>query len=321
LNLDFLKGKKILVTGGAGLLGTSITQHLASLGKPVQSTFFSRLPPEHLKKYYKQYDFTKFEECLVATKGQDYVIICAVQASGVSGIRQSPTSTILPNLEIHAGLFEACCQNGVEKAVWVSSSSVYQEAFHPIREDQLDLNKPPYELYQGIGWVYRYLEQLAQCYCQKRGLQIGVIRTSNIYGPYDRFDDEKSHVIPALIKRAMDKEDPFVVWGNGNTIRDFVYVDDLVDGVLRVLNGYCIAEPINISYGTPVSVNELVKVILGICDHHVPPQYDQTKPTAVPYRVLDNTKAENLFGKIEKTPLQEGIQKTVDWYTSDLSRD
>jgi GDP-L-fucose synthase len=88
-----------------------------------------------------------------------------------------------------------------------------------------------------------------------------------------------------------------------------------------VLNGYCIAEPINISCGTPVSVNELVKVILGICDHHVPPQYDQTKPTAVPYRVLDNTKAENLFGKIEKTPLQEGLQKTVDWYTSDLSRD
>tara|TARA_B100000315_G_scaffold237873_1_gene255087 strand:- start:7881 stop:8831 length:951 start_codon:yes stop_codon:yes gene_type:complete len=316
-----MKGKNILVTGGAGLLGTSITQHLTSLGNSVQSTFFSRRPTEHLKKYYKQYDFTKYDECLAATKGQDYVIICAVQASGVAGVRQSPTSTILPNLEIHAGLFEACCQKGVEKVVWVSSSSVYQEATYPIREEQLDLNKPTYELYQGIGWVYRYLEQLALCYYQKRGLQIGVIRTSNIYGPYDRFDDEKSHVIPALIKRALAKEDPFVVWGNSDTIRDFIFVDDLVEGVLRVLNGYCIAEPINISYGTPVSINELVKVILEICDHHVSPQFDSTKPTAVPYRVLDNTKAEDVFGKIDKTPLMKGIRKTVEWYTSSLSRE
>ena len=108
----------------------------------------------------------------------------------------------MPNLDIHAGLLEACSQNGVEKVVWVSSSTVYQEAFYPIREEQLDLNKPPYKLYLGVGGVYRYLEQLAQCYYQQRGLQVGIIRTANIYGPYDHFDDIKSHVIPALIKRA-----------------------------------------------------------------------------------------------------------------------
>lgn len=88
------------------------------------------------------------------------MIICAVQASGVAGVKQSPTASIMSNLEIHAGLLEACSQNGVEKVVWVSSSTVYQEVFCPIREDQLDLNKPPYKLYLGIGWVYRYLEQL-----------------------------------------------------------------------------------------------------------------------------------------------------------------
>ena len=303
------------------MLGMSLTRHLISHGMSVQSTYFSSKPPSHLKSHFVRYDFTRFEDCLAATKEQDYVIISAVQASGVAGVRQSPTASILPNLQIHAGLLEACCQNRVEKVVLISSSSVYQEAFYPIREDQIDLNQPPYELYQGIGWVYRYLEQLAKCYYDKRGLQIGVIRTSNIYGPYDRFDDEKSHVIPALIKRALAKEDPFVVWGNGDSIRDFVYVEDLAEGVFKVLERYCIADPINISNGTPVNIKELVRVILDISDHRVIPQYDPVKPTAVPYRVLDNTKADTLLGKIDKTPLEKGIQKTVEWYTSNLSRE
>ncbi len=316
-----MKGKKILVTGGSGLLGMGLTRRLISKGVSVQSTYFSRKPPSQLSSCFKQYDFTRYEDCLFATEGMDYVLICAVQASGVSGMKESPTASILPNLEIHAGLLEACCQNGVEKAVWISSSAVYQEAFYPIREDQRDLNKPPYELYQGIGWVYRYIEQLAKCYYQKRGLQIGVIRTSNIYGPYDRFDDQRSHVIPALIKRALTKESPFVVWGNGNTIRDFVYVDDLVEGVWKVLDSYCIADPINISSGVPIRIKELVGVILEVCGHRVPLQYDPAKPTAVPYRVLDNTKVDTLLGGIDRTSLREGIQKTVEWYTSNLSRD
>ncbi len=321
MDFSFMKGKQILITGGAGLLGISLTDRLVSLGMSVQSTYFSRVPPDHIKAYYQRYDFTKYEDCLVATEGKDYVIICAVQASGVAGVKQSPTASILPNLEIHAGLLEACSQNGVEKVVWISSSSVYQEAFYPIREDQLDLNQPPYELYQGIGWVYRYLEQLAKCYYQKRGLQVGIIRTSNIYGPYDRFDDEKSHVIPALIKRALRKEEPFIVWGNDHTVRDFIYVDDLAEGVLKVLGSYCIADPINISNGIPVSIGELIKVILDICDHPVFPQYDPDKPTAIPYRVLDNTKFNTLLGEMKKTLPEEGIQRTVEWYTSALYRE
>lgn len=321
MNVDFLKGKKTLIAGGAGLLGTNLTECLVKHGMSVQSTYYSRNPPEHLKNHYKKYDFTKYDDCLFATKEQDYVIICAVQASGVVGEKKSPTASILPNLEIHAGLLEACSQNSVEKIVWVSSSSVYQEASYPIREDQLDLNQPTYELYQGIGWVYRYLEQLARCYYVKRGLQAGVIRTSNIYGPYDRFDDERSHVIPALIKRALSGETPFTVWGNGFTVRDFIYVDDLVEGVLRVLRGYCIADPINISNGSPVTVRELVDTVLEVCDHQAPVRFDKDKPTAVPYRVLDNTKCHLLLGAFTRTSLKHGLKATVEWYRSAQSRE
>ena len=318
---DFLRGKKVLITGGAGLLGTALTYVLADAGIDVESTYFSRTPPVNLAHCYRQYDFSRFDECLRATSGKDVVVICAVQASGVKGVQDSPTAALLPNLAIHAGLFEACANNGVEKAVWVSSSTVYQEAFHPIREDELDLNLPVYDLYAGIAWVYRYIEKLADCYYRKRGLQIAVIRTSNIYGPFDRFDDQKSHVIPALIKRALAKETPFTVWGNDGIVRDFVYVDDLVEGVLRALQNRCIPDPINISNGSPVTIRELVEVVLATCHHCSSIIFDAEKPTAVPYRVLDNSKCASLLGDFPRTGLAEGIAKTVAWYTSKAARD
>ena len=320
MNLDFLKDKKILIAGGAGLLGTSLTQYLTSNGIRTRSTYFSRFPPKHLEEHYQQYDFTKYQDCVDATADQDYVVICAVQGSGVYGVRQSPTASIQPNLNIHTGLFEACVQNDVSRVVWVSSSTVYQEAFYPIREDELDLNQSPYELYQGIGWVYRYLEQLGQCYHDKYGLQVGIIRTTNIYGPYDRFDNVRSHVIPALIKRALSKENPFIVWGNPNTIRDFVYVDDLAYAVLQIMEKYCIGDPINFSSGIPISIQKLVEVIQEACDHYVPLEYDRSKPSAVPYRVLDNTKFETFFDRFHKTSLKDGIRQTMEWYNSSSSR-
>ena len=315
------KDKRVLVTGGAGLLGTALMYRLLQAGVDAVGSYFSRLPPRDIASHYRQYDFTRYEDCLAATRDQDVVVICAVQAAGVKGVKESPTASLLPNLSMHAGLFEACCASNVAQAIWVSSSTVYQEAYRPIREDELDLNLPVYDLYAGIGWVYRYLEQLARCYRDKRGLNIGIIRTSNIYGPFDRFDDQRSHVIPAIIKRALARETPFTVWGNGHTVRDFVYVDDLVEGLLRVLHGYCCADPINISHGAPTTISELVKTILEVCDHPVEVRQDIAGPTAVPYRVLDNTKAKALLGDFPRTTLRDGIAKTVDWYRSDGARD
>ncbi len=316
MSKNFLKNKKVLITGGAGLLGVSLTKLFISLEAKVISTYYKRLPPKEYLKYYQRYDFNDFNDCMNATHNIDYVIILSVQASGVKGLMNSPTSSILPNLKIHAGLFEACAHNNVKKVVWISSSSVYQVCNYPISEDELDLNLPTYELYLGIGWVYRYLEQLAKCYYLKRGLQVVTIRTSNIYGPYDRFDDAKSHVLPALIKRAINKKIPFEVWGNKNTVRDFVYSDDLSNAILTILEKYHNVEHINFSSGKETTIEELVKLILKICKHPTDPQYNNSKPTAVPYRVLNNQKYNNLYKNSKKTNLSNGIEKTVKWFNS-----
>jgi GDP-L-fucose synthase len=315
INSNSLKEKNILVAGGTGLVGSNLTKRLKTLGVNVLSTFFSKKPP-FFKENYKRFDFTKFQDCIRATKHVNYVLICAGQTFGAKVMKENPTAFILPNLKINAGLLEACNLNNVEKVVFISSSTVYQEANYPIREDQLDLNKPPYDLYFGVGWVNRYIEQLAAFYCKEHDMKIGIIRPTNIYGPYDRFDDEKAHVLPALIKRALKKENPYVVWGDGLTIRDFIYVEDFVDDILGVLNKYCICDPINTGSGESTTIRDAVKVILDVCGHNVLPQYDETKPTAIPYRMVSTTKFESIFGKKKRTPFKEGIVKTVEWFTT-----
>lgn len=310
-----LRGKNILVAGGTGLIGAGLVSRLKKEGANVRATYFSR-KPAFFPEVFERYDFTELESCVAATRGMEAVFICAAQTFGAKMMKEHPTALVLPNLRINSGLLEACRLNKVEKIVFISSSTVYQEAFYPIREEELDLNRPTYELYWGVGGMKRYIEQLALFYHKVYGMKIGIVRPTNIYGPHDKFDDDKSHVLPALIKRALKKEDPYVVWGDGHTVRDFIYVDDFVDDLLDILNRYCACDPLNVSSGTSITIREAVKVILEACGHRITPQYDETKPNAIPYRMLNTIKFEAIFGKKKKTPFEEGIQKTVAWYRS-----
>jgi GDP-L-fucose synthase len=162
----------------------------------------------------------------------------------------------------------------------------------------------------------RYIEQLATLYFKQYGMEIGIVRPTNIYGPYDKFDDDKSNVLPALIKRALNKEKPYVVWGDGLTVRDFIYVEDFVEDLLDIFDGYCRCDPVNIGSGEQINIKDAVNIILDVCEHNVTPQYDITKPTAIPYRMVDITKLKSIFGEIKRTPFREGILKTINWYKS-----
>lgn len=307
-----IKGKKILVAGGTGLIGSSLTPALLAEGARVTASYFSKQPKGRTK--HRKYDFTAFEDCLKATAGQDAVFVCAAQISGVKGMAESPTASLLPNLRINAGLLEAALRNKVKTVVLISSSTVYQEAEHPIKEEQLDLNLPPYQLYLGVGGLNRYLEQLAWLYQEKFGMRIKIVRPTNVFGPHDRFEGEGTHVLPALIRRAVKKEDPFVVWGEGAEVRDFIYVEDLISDLLDIFSDDRASGPINVGSGQPLTVKEAVGMVLRMSGHQVAPQYDRTRPTAIPYRMLDLGRFESLFGKKPRTSFAEGIKKTIEWY-------
>lgn len=310
-------GRNVLVAGGTGLVGTNLTHRLLTLGAHVRATYCSHKPVD-MNGIYQRFDLTEFDDCLEATRDIDDVVICAAVTSGAKIMKEQPSSLILPNLKINAGLLEACRVNRVERVLLISSSTVYQEAAFPIREDQLDLNQQPYELYRGVAWMKRYLEQLAGFYAARYGMRIGIVRPSNIYGPHDKFDPETAHVLPALIRRAVEKETPYVVWGDGKAVRDFIYVEDLVGDLLDVLEHHCVGDPINLASGQALTIAEAVEVILDVCGHHVRPVYDPSKPDAIPYRRLDTTNFEQRLSRKARTPFREGIRRTVAWYSRQL---
>lgn len=303
----------MLVAGGSGLVGANLTRRLVQDGMEVLSTYTTRLPHE-LRDYYRRFDFTHFEDCLEATRGCDVVFLCAAQIGGAKHMREQPTAFILPNLQINAGLLEACSRNRVGKVILVSSSTVYPPTAHPVAEDELDLNQPPFELYSGVGWLNRYVEQLAAFHRRMHKLRVEILRPTNIYGPHDHFEGDRAHVLPALIRRALARENPFVVWGDGTAVRNFHFVDDFVDDLLLVARRDCIGQPLNVAGEMDFTIREVVATVLAVANHAVEPKYDATMPTAIPYRALSTRRFEEILGKSRRTPLAEGLRRTIEWY-------
>ena len=310
-----MKGRRVLVAGASGLAGSALLQRLHGLGADVRGSCHER-PPSLLPELHRRSDFTRLDDCLAATAGVQDVIVCAAQTYGAQIMRDEPTRLVLPNLQINSNLLEASRLSGVERVLIISSSTVYQEAFRPLREDELDLNAQPFPLYQGVGWMKRYVEQLARFYHDRYGLPVAIVRPSNIYGPRDKFADDRSHVLPALIKRALRRETPFVVWGTGAAVRDFLFVEDFVDDLLAVLalERPFRCDPLNLASGSALTIKDAVQTILAVCGHDAEPQYDPSKPDAIPYRMLDTTKADAVLGRRPRTSFHAGIAATVAWY-------
>jgi GDP-L-fucose synthase len=308
-----VKGRSVLVAGGSGLVGSALVQRLHGLGADVRATYHER-PPALLAELHRRCDLTQLADCLDATHGVQDVVVCAAQTFGAQIMRDEPTRLVLPNLQIHSNLLEASRSNGVARVLLISSSTVYQEAFRPLREDELDLNVQPFPLYQGVGWMKRYVEQLGRFYHDRYGLPVAIVRPSNIYGPRDKFADDRSHVLPALIKRALRREQPFVVWGTGDAVRDFLFVEDFVDDLLAVLERPFACDPVNLASGSALTIKDAVRTILEVCGHDAEPQYDPSKPDAIPYRMLDTTKADAVLGRRRRATFRAGIEATVAWY-------
>jgi GDP-L-fucose synthase len=312
-----LKGRRIFVAGGSGLLGFNMVLKLQELGADYRASYLVH-PPASCLDHFERFDLTKSDDCLRATSGVTDMIMCAGVTSGAKRMKENPSAAILPNLEIGANLLEAAHLNKVERVVFVSSATVYQEMEKEIREDDLDLNVSPYSLYLGVGNVNRCLEQLCHFYSQKYGIKIGIVRPSNLYGPYDHFEEDRSHVLPALIRRAIAGEDPFRVWGSGLDVRDFIYVEDAVEGILRVLQNYCVCDPLNLGSGCGVNIRDAAQMVVSLCRHSVPLNFDANAPTAIPFRVLDMTKFTKMIGPLKQTSLKDGLQKTITWYRQSL---
>ncbi|MBI5180537.1 MAG: NAD-dependent epimerase/dehydratase family protein [Nitrospirae bacterium] len=307
----FYKDKVVLVTGGTGFVGTHIVQELLREGAKVRVSVRNRpmvIEDERIETVYA--DLTKQEDCLSVSKGVDFIFHAAGAVSGAGG----SMSGITTNLILTSQMLQAAITAKVERFLLFSSSTGYPEMDHPVKEDEM-WSAPPHPSVLGYGWMRRYFERLGEFVSTTFGMKVSIVRPTAVYGRYDNFDSATSHVIPALIRRAVAKENPYIVWGSGREVRDFLHITDLARGCLLLLEKRACCDPVNIGYGKTISIKEIVYMILAAAEHNdADVVFDSSKPTTIPCRMVDTSKAKEVLGFEPMMTLEEGIADTVEWY-------
>lgn len=316
----FYKDKLVLVTGGSGFVGTHIVQELLKAGAKVRVPVHNRKALLHDEQIeFVSADLTKQDDCLSVSKGVDLIFHAAGTVAGAGVGIDSIMAGIKTNLTLTSQMLQAAWTAGVDRFLLFSSSTVYPAADHPVKEDEIWIGQP-HPSYFGYGWMRRYLEKLGEFVASSSSVKIAIVRPTAVYGRFDSFDPGTSHVIPALIKRAVERENPFVVWGTGNEVRDFLHVSDLARGCLLALDRHAVCDPLNIGYGNAVTIEEVVKMILQAAGHGgADVIYDSSKPATIPFRMVDTSKAKELIGFEPLISLKDGISDTVRWYLESIS--
>lgn len=316
----FYRNKKVLVTGGTGFIGNPIVRTLVEGGARVRVPIHrSSLSPDLAEVETVSADLMQWEDCRIAASGIDYVVHAAgtVGAAGVGDYQVM--EGIVKNLQLTANMLRAAWEEKVKKIVIFGSSTGYPAYSHPVKETEMWLDEP-HPSYFGYGWMRRYVEKLAEFVSTRSQCAVVVIRPSAVYGPGDNFREDTSHVIPALIRRAVLGESPYVVWGSGNEARDFIHVTDFANGCLLALEKCTQFDPVNIGAGRVNTIREIVGMILDAAGRKdVPVIFDSAKPVTIPFRIVDIEKATRVLGFMPQIPIAEGIKDTVQWYIRTLA--
>ena len=311
--------KKILICGASGFIGRNLFETLSKRNDlDVWGTYLTEKFSDNPNII--RVDLTQKEEVIRATKDFDIIIQAAAVTSGAKDIIERPDIHITDNLIMNSLIFQAAYDNHIKQVIFFSCTVMYPSSKLPVKEKDLDLNSEMYEKYFGAGWTKVYMEKLCEFYSRLGRTKFTVIRHSNIYGPYDKYDLEKSHVFAATIMKIMNaKDNKIVVWGAGIEERDLLYVSDLMDFVELVLEKQDYSfDLFNVGLGIAISVDSLVKKIISLSGKNLAIEYDKTKPTIATKLVLDISKAKEKFGWKPKISLDEGIKKTLDWYSKNI---
>jgi GDP-L-fucose synthase len=319
---DFYKNKKVLVTGGTGFIGSFVCEQLLARGSNVSVTYrkndFENI--SHIKKDIKMIfaDLLDPDDAKKATRGADVVLNLASRVAGIQYNIDHPVEMFNDNVQMAKNIIDASYKNGVSRFLVVSSACVYPRfASIPTKESEGFLGDPePTNL--GYGWAKRVAELTGRFYFSEYGFSVAIARPYNAYGPRDNFDPKVSHVIPGIIKRVFDGEDPLIVWGSGKQTRSFLYVEDFARGLLDVAEKYPVADPVNIGTSEEITIGELAKMIVKISNVKTKIKFDRSKPDGQPRRVCDVSLAKEKVGFVAKVPLEEGLKKTIEWYKQRL---
>ena len=304
-----LKNKKILVTGGAGFLGSQVIQELIKTGVPRKNISVPRS---------ETCDLRRWENCQRAVKGKDLVIHLAAKVGGIGYNQANPAILFYENAIMGIQLMEAARQANVKKFVAVGTVCAYPK-FTPTPFKESDLwNGYPEETNAPYGLAKKMLLVQAQAYRKQYGFNAIYLLPVNLYGPGDNFDPNQSHVIPALISKitqAQENDLPTIdVWGTGKATREFLYVKDAARAIVRAAEYYDKADPVNIGSGQEISIKSLVGNIGLIVKYKGKVKWDKSKPDGQSARRLDVSRAKKEFGFVAETDFMNGLRETIVWY-------
>ena len=308
-----IKNKKILITGGSGFLGTNFIKKL--LLKDIKVRTHTHNHPLRVNgsvEIYESIDLNNYDDCLKLVDGVDYVIHVAGPVAHLTTVK-SDLELARTHLNMFSNLLQACVESDIEKFLDINSSTGYPDRRYAVEENEFWTDEP-YIDYFGYGWSRRYREKLMEHCSHFSNTDMIICRATAIFGPHDNFNLETCHVVPALIKRVLSGEDPFVVWGSPDVVRDFLYVEDVVDGALLALENGKSMRPYNLGYGDTVTVGDIVENIINITDIRPEVVWDNTKPTTIPYRKVDTRRINTELGFCPKYTFYGGLEKTIDWY-------
>lgn len=318
----FYKGKNVLVAGGAGLVGQSLVRKLLDQGAYVRATQYKsrKIALTHKNLEIISCDLRNESEAGPVFKDMEIVFIAAGVVAGAKKIKEDPTYLIFGNLELRSKLIALAAKSGAQRCAHVSSSYVYPHTGRPNVESEGFQSDPPIPVNYGLGWVERYLETLCRHFHMTTKTQYAIARPTAMYGPHDNFNPEECHAVPALIAKAVDRMNPFEVWGNGEDARSFTYVDDLTDGLMLMTKKYATAEALNICSKESNSIKDILKILFDYLKFHPKLQFSTTQPSLMPYKVSDPSRAKKELEWEAKVSLKEGLRKTLDWYVKNLKQ-
>ncbi len=308
---DFWSSKSVMVTGGAGFLGSHVVAELRRRG--ATRVFVPRSA---------EYDLRREADIRRALQRSepDIVIHLAAVVGGIGANRREPGRFFYDNAIMGIQLMEQARLAGVRKFVSVGTVCAYPKHTPvPFREEDL-WNGYPEETNAPYGLAKKMLLVQGQAYRQQYGFNAIYLLPVNLYGPGDSFDPERSHVIPALIRKFLEAKErglrEVVAWGTGQASREFLYVEDAAEGIVLAAERYDGAEPVNLGSGREITIRELASVIARLVGFSGEIRWDPSQPDGQPRRRLDTSRAKARFGFEARTPFEEGLRRTISWYRS-----
>jgi GDP-L-fucose synthase len=306
--LNSFAKKKVLVTGGTGLIGRQVVNMLCDANAQVTILTLDSINIDKRAMHIIG-DLTSFDYCLKSIKDMDFVFHLAGVKGSADVSNTKLASHFIPTLMMNTNVLEACRRNKVKKVVYTSSIGAYANA-DVFKESDYKLDSLPMDF---AGWSKRMAELQIHAYHVQYGLDnFSIVRPCNVYGPGDNFDPNNAMVIPSLMYKIKRGDDPVRIWGDGSAIRDFAYSRDVAEGVILALYYGTKSSFVNLGSGRGYSVKELVEALHSFLDFNY--EFDTTKPSGYPKRIMDISLARSMIHYNPTTSLLEGLKQTWEWF-------